>query len=131
MNTSTDSSFLLSDQQCETLLQETKQTQLLKNNNQLTLLTKQYHLLKRYDILKIGDCEKLIENGSDSSCDSKIVSSILSKKLRNCEYCSSGFQIHYLCMFNYLFSSLAVLDAIYKTTNSQHLLVVSLNGKSS
>ena len=42
MKTSTDRSFLLSIEQYETLLQEIKQTQLLKQN---------YRRLKRYDIL--------------------------------------------------------------------------------
>ena len=57
----TDRSFLLSVEQYETLLQETKQGYLFKNNNQ-SLSTKQYRRLKRY-ILKIRDCEKLIESG--------------------------------------------------------------------
>ena len=61
MKTSTDRSFLLSVEQYETLLQETKQGYLFKNNNQ-SLSTKQYRRLKRY-ILKIRDCEKLIESG--------------------------------------------------------------------
>ena len=50
MKTSTDRSFLLSVEQYETLLQETKQTYLFKNINQ-SLSTKQYCRLKRYDIL--------------------------------------------------------------------------------
>ena len=50
MKTTTDDSFLLNVEQYETLLQETKQTQLLKKNNNQSLSTKQYRRLKRYGI---------------------------------------------------------------------------------
>ena len=71
MKTSPDRSFLLSVEQYETLLKETKQTHLYKNNIQ-SLSRKQYCRLKRYDILNIGDSEKLNENGSDSTVLIKI-----------------------------------------------------------
>lgn len=71
MKTSTDRSFFISNERYETLLEETKQAQILKKNNQ-SLSTKQYRRLKRYDVLKIGEAENLIESGCDNTCDSKI-----------------------------------------------------------
>lgn len=66
VETSTDRSFIMTTEKYEMLLNETKQSQLLKKNNE-SLSSKQYRRLKRYDVLKIGDTEKLVEAGIESS----------------------------------------------------------------
>lgn len=69
--TSTDRSVFIDNERYEILLQEVKEAQLLRKNKQ-SLSSKQYRRIKRYDILKLGDTEKLIESGSEGMDDSKI-----------------------------------------------------------
>ncbi|XP_025267611.1 KRAB-A domain-containing protein 2-like [Camponotus floridanus] len=53
------------------LCREVKEAQLLQKNKQ-SLSSKQYRRIKRYDILKPDDTEKLIESDSEGMDDSKI-----------------------------------------------------------
>ena len=53
------------------MCEEVKEAQLLRKNNQ-SLSSKQYRRLKRYDILKISDTEKLIESNPENTDESKI-----------------------------------------------------------
>lgn len=69
--TSTDRSVLIDNERYEILLKEVNEAQLLKKNMQ-SLSSKQYRRLKRYDILKIGDTQKLIESGSEGTDNSNI-----------------------------------------------------------
>jgi len=69
--TNTDRSVFIDNERYEILLQEVKEAQLLRKNKQ-SLSSKQYHRIKRYDILKLGDTEKLIESNSEGTDDSKI-----------------------------------------------------------
>lgn len=62
VETSTDRSLIISTEKYEMFITETKQSQLLKKNSQ-PLSSKQYCCLKRCDVLKIGDTEKLVEAG--------------------------------------------------------------------
>jgi hypothetical protein len=53
------------------ILQEVKEAQILWKNNQ-PLTSKHYRHLKRYDVMKISDMEKLTEGGSSKNDDSNI-----------------------------------------------------------
>lgn len=66
VETSTDRSFIMTTEKYKMLLNERKQSQLLKKKKE-SLVSKQYRRLKRYDVLKIGDTEKLVEAGIESS----------------------------------------------------------------
>ena len=64
-------SLLLDDGRYSNMLREVKEAQILRKNNQ-PLTSKHYRRLKRYDVLKIGDSDKLIESGSGENDDSNI-----------------------------------------------------------
>jgi len=56
-------SLLLDNERYNNILWEVKEAQILRRNNQ-PLISKHYRRLKRYDAMKIGDTQKLIESGS-------------------------------------------------------------------
>ena len=53
------------------ILREVKKAQILRKNNQ-PLTSKYYRRLKRYDVMKVGDTQKLTESGSGENDDSNI-----------------------------------------------------------
>ena len=64
-------SLLLDDERYNNMLREVKEAQILRKNNQ-PLTSKHYRRLKRYDVMQIGDTEKLTESGSGENYDSNI-----------------------------------------------------------
>jgi len=65
-------SLFLDNERYSNILREVMEGQTLRNNNQ-PLTKKHYWRLKRYDVTKIGDTQKLIESGSGKNDDSKFV----------------------------------------------------------
>ena len=53
------------------ILREVKKAQILRKNNQ-PLTLKHYRRLKRYNVIKIGDTQKITESGSGTNDDSNI-----------------------------------------------------------
>ena len=64
-------SLFLDNERYDNILREVKEAQILRKNNQ-PLTSKHYQRLKRYDVMKIGDMQKLIESGSGENDDSNI-----------------------------------------------------------
>jgi len=56
-------SLFLDNERHNNFLREVKEVQILRKNNQ-PLTSKHYRHRKRYDVLKIGDTQKLTESGS-------------------------------------------------------------------
>lgn len=71
MKSSTDRGYFISNERYETLINETEEAQTLRKNKQ-SISSKQYRRLSRYNILKIGDTKKLIENRNGDLDDSNI-----------------------------------------------------------
>ena len=70
-NASSDRSFFLDNERYDNILREVKEAQILRKNNQ-PLTLKHYRRVKRYDVMKIGDVEKLTEGHSGENDDSNI-----------------------------------------------------------
>jgi len=70
-DSSSHRSLPLDDERYSNMLREVKEAQILRKNNQ-PLTPKHYRRLKRYDVMKIGDTEKLTESGSGENDDSNI-----------------------------------------------------------
>ena len=66
-----DRSFFLDNERYNQIIYEVKEAQTLRKNNQ-PLTTKHYRRLKRYDIMKIDDTERLIESASVKKDNSDI-----------------------------------------------------------
>lgn len=64
-------SLFLDNERYNKILREVKEAQILRKNNQ-PLTSKHYRRLKRYDVMKVGDKQKLIESGSGENDDSNI-----------------------------------------------------------
>jgi len=64
-------SLFLDNERYNDILWEVKKAQILRKNNQ-PLTLKHYLRLERYDVMKIGDMQKLIESGSGKNDDSNI-----------------------------------------------------------
>jgi hypothetical protein len=64
-------SLFLGNEGYNNISQDVKEAQILQKNNQ-PLTSKHYQLLKRYDVMKIGDTQKLTESGSGENNDSNI-----------------------------------------------------------
>jgi len=64
-------SLLLDNERYNNILREVKIAQILRQNNQ-TLTAKHYRRLKRYDVMKIGDTQKLTESDSGEHDDTNI-----------------------------------------------------------
>ena len=63
-------SLFLDNERYKNILQEVKEAQMLRKNNQP--LKKHYRCLKRNDVMKIGDTQVLTESGSGENDDSNI-----------------------------------------------------------
>jgi len=64
-------SLFLHNERYSNILREVKEAQVLRKNNQ-PLTAKHYRRLKRCDVMKIGDTQKLTESGSGENDDSNI-----------------------------------------------------------
>jgi len=64
-------SLFLDNERYNNILREVKEAQILRKNNQ-PLTSKHYRRIKRYDVMKIGDTQKLTESGSGENDDSNI-----------------------------------------------------------
>jgi len=64
-------SLFLDNERYNNISREVNEAQILRKNNQ-PLTSKHYQLLKRYDVMKIGDIRKLTESGSAENDDSNI-----------------------------------------------------------
>jgi len=64
-------SLLLGNEHYNDISREVKEAQILRKNNQ-PLISKQYRRLKRCDVMKIGDTQKLTESGAGENDDSNI-----------------------------------------------------------
>ena len=62
-------SLFLDSERYTNILREVKEVQILRKNNQ-PLTLKHYRRLKRYDVMKTGDMQKLNESGSGVNDDS-------------------------------------------------------------
>jgi len=60
---SSQSSLFLDNERYNSILREVKEAQILRKNKQ-PLTSKHYRRVKRYDVMKIGDTQKLTESGS-------------------------------------------------------------------
>jgi hypothetical protein len=65
---SSHKNLFLDNERYNNILWEVKEAQILQKNNQ-PLTSKHYQRLKRYDVMKIGDTQKLIESGSGENDD--------------------------------------------------------------
>jgi len=70
-DTSNHMNLFLDNERYNNILREVKEAQILRKNNQ-PLTSKHYRRLKRYDVMKIGDTQKLTESGSGENDDSNI-----------------------------------------------------------
>jgi len=68
---SSHKSLFLDNERYNNILREVKEAQILRKNNQ-PLTSKYYRHRKRYDVMKIGDTQKLIESGSGENDYSSI-----------------------------------------------------------
>lgn len=66
-----DRSCFLDNERYNKIIYEVKEAQSFRKNNQ-PLTTKHYRRLKRYDVMIIGDTERLIERASEKNNDSNI-----------------------------------------------------------
>jgi hypothetical protein len=64
-------SLFLDNERYSNILREVKEALMLRKYNQ-PLTSKHYQRLKRYDVMKIGDTQKLTESGSGENDDSNI-----------------------------------------------------------
>ena len=64
-------SLFLDNERYNNILREVKEAQILRKNNQ-PLTSKHCRRLKRYDVMKISDTQKLTESGSGENDDSNI-----------------------------------------------------------
>jgi len=64
-------SAFLDNKRYDNIKREVEEAKTLRKNNQ-PLTSKHYRRLKRYDVVKIGDTQKLIESGSGENDDSNI-----------------------------------------------------------
>ena len=64
-------SSFLDNERYNNIVREVKEAQILRKNNQ-PLTSKHYRLLKRYDVMKIGDTQKFTDTGSGENDDSNI-----------------------------------------------------------
>src|SRR5215510_1286681 len=64
-------SVFLDNERYDNIKREVEEAKILRKNNQ-PLTSKHYRRLKRYDVIKIGDTQKLIESGSGENDDSNI-----------------------------------------------------------
>ena len=65
-----DRSAFLDNKRSDNIKREVEEAKTLRKNNQ-PLTSKHYRRLKRYDVVKIGDTQKLTESGSGENDDSK------------------------------------------------------------
>ena len=70
IDASSHRSLFLDNERYKNILQEVKEAQMLRKNNQP--LKKHYRCLKRNDVMKIGDTQVLTESGSGENDDSNI-----------------------------------------------------------
>ena len=70
-DTSSHRSLVLDNERYNNILREVKEAQILRKNNQ-PLTSKHYRHRKTYDVMKIGDTQKLTESGSGENDDSNI-----------------------------------------------------------
>ena len=68
---SSHTSLFLDNERYGKILREVKEARILRKNNQ-PLTSKYYRRLKRYDVVKIGDTQKLTASGSRENYDSSI-----------------------------------------------------------
>ena len=68
---SSHTSLFLDNEHYNNILQEVKEAQILQKYYQ-PLTSKHYRRLKRYDVMKIGDTQKLTESGSGKNDDTNI-----------------------------------------------------------
>ena len=68
---SNNRSLFLDNEGYNNILREVKEAQTLRKNNQ-PLTSKHYRRFKRYDVMKIGDMQKLAVSGSGENYDSNI-----------------------------------------------------------
>ena len=64
-------SWFLDNERYNNILREVKEAQILRKDNQ-PLTSKHYRRLKRYDVMKIGDTQKITGSGSGENDDSNI-----------------------------------------------------------
>jgi hypothetical protein len=64
-------SVFLDNEHYDNIKQEVEEARILQKNNQ-PLTSKHYRHLKRYEVIKIGDTQKLNESGSDKNDNSNI-----------------------------------------------------------
>jgi hypothetical protein len=64
-------SVFLGNECYDNIKREVEEAKILRKNNQ-PLTSKHYRCLKRYEVIKIGDTQKLIESGSDENDYSNI-----------------------------------------------------------
>ena len=64
-------SLFVDNERYNNILRDVKEAQILRKNNQ-PLNSKHYRLPKRYDVMKIGDTQKLTGSGSGENDDSNI-----------------------------------------------------------
>ena len=62
--------LFIDNERYNNILREVKEAQILRKKNQ-PLTSKHYRHRKRYDVMKIGDTQKLTESGSGENDDSK------------------------------------------------------------
>jgi len=65
---SSHTSLFLDNEHYNNILREVKEAQILRKNNQ-PLTSKHYRRRKRYDVIKIGDTQKLTESYSGENGD--------------------------------------------------------------
>jgi hypothetical protein len=68
---SSHSSWYLDNEGYNNISREVKDAHILRKNNQ-PLTSEHYRRLKKYDVMKTGDTQKIIESGSDENDDSNI-----------------------------------------------------------
>jgi hypothetical protein len=64
-------SVFLYNERYDNIKREVEEAKILRKNNQ-PLTSKHYRRLKRYEVIKIGDTQKLIESGLGENDDSNI-----------------------------------------------------------
>jgi hypothetical protein len=103
---SSDRSFFLDNERYDKILQEVKEAQILRKNNQ-PLTLKHYRHFKRYYVMKIDDTEKLVEGDSGENDDSDI-----------CYYCKMDKQ--------FLVLETAHVNIGHKRTRGKHTFLCDL-----
>jgi len=124
-------SLLLDEERYSNILREVKEVKILRKNKQ-PLTSKHYRRLKRYDVMKIGDTEKLTESGLGENEDSNIryyskteelfdvletahvnIGHKTTRGKRHCLVCDSQKHSLYLFLSNFFFF-LSIMEAELK-----------------